>query len=863
MDKYGHAKERTIEWSSSAYKNQSFQFLDAEGRLFVDLLPLVKRDYKMNNYQLKTIASHFLKDITKDPLDAKGIFKCYRLGMKGGEKGRKALSLVGTYCVKDSELVVRLFETLTTWVGLCEMSKVTNVPIFMLYTQGQQLKVFSQVYRKATHENIVVEKDAYLTKDTDHYMGATVFPPVPGVYEKVVPMDFSSLYPTTIIANNICWSTLVVDDTIPNELCNVMEWDEHSGCCVSGDALVSLPTCSITLENLAGVQDVLSYDIEKKGVVSMAKTKFYNQGVKQCVKVLLEDGTELVCTPDHRILTVENEWVEAGNLLGKTVHVYQEILGTSQVVRVDDAGFRPVYDIEVPGTHNFIANGLVVHNCHDPKEIRKTELGNIIKQKETEIRELRKLRDEKKNKNKKQEFAEKILEMKEKIRPFREERSQLQKSKNKHVSCCTRKYRWLKKPMGVLPEILTHLLETRASTKKEMKNVKGQLKECKEGTEKYLELSTYYEVLDQRQLALKVSANSAYGAMGVRRGYLPFMPGAMATTYKGRMAIEKAAESIQKDWKGKLIYGDTDSNYVSFPHLSSPQEIWDYALKVASEVSRLFPKPMSLAFEEKIYLKFLLLTKKRYMSLACERDGIPDTKISKKGVLLSRRDNSPFVRKVYGDVIMKIFNKESMHDILFYILEELNKLCSASYSLNDFVITKSVGDVGDLEPRPGVDKNGKACQKVGDYTVKLLPEDPEKRKQQYKLKECNTPKQYYLRCLPAQAQLAEKMRERGMLVSAGTRLEYVITTNGGHNAKQYTKIESVEYFSSHSASLQLDYLYYLKQLTNPMDQVLDVIYGGEPGFKKGFMLEQYKARLQKKKILDQVCALVSPKLNFE
>ena len=47
--KYTHSKEKTIKWSSSAYKNQEFQFLDAEGRVFVDLLPLVRRDFKFNN----------------------------------------------------------------------------------------------------------------------------------------------------------------------------------------------------------------------------------------------------------------------------------------------------------------------------------------------------------------------------------------------------------------------------------------------------------------------------------------------------------------------------------------------------------------------------------------------------------------------------------------------------------------------------------------------------------------------------------------------------------------------------------------------------------------------------------------------
>lgn len=430
MDKGAHAKEKSISWSSSAYKNQSFQFLDAEGRLFVDLLPLVKRDYKMSNYKLDTIASYFLKGVTKDPLGPKGIFECYRLGMLGGKKGAKALAVCGKYCVKDSFLVSRLFEVLTTWVALCEMSKVTNVPIFALYTQGQQLKVFSQVYRKCTHENIVVEKDGYIARDNDHYVGATVFPPIPGVYDKVLPFDFCSLYPTTIIAYNLCWSTLVSDEKIPDNLCHVMEWSDHQGC------------------------------------------------------------------------------------------------------------------------------------QHDPKVVRKTQLNEIIKKREAEIKEVRNARDLKRNKDKKAEFEEKIKTMIKDLKPLRDERSTLNKSKPKHIICCERRFRWLKSPKGVLPEILSHLLDTRAATKKEMKGVKAKLKEMKdsgisEDDPAYSDLATYYDVLDQRQLALKVSANSGYGATGTQKGYLPCMPVAMCTTYMGRKAIEKAAESIQKDHGGHLVYGDS------------------------------------------------------------------------------------------------------------------------------------------------------------------------------------------------------------------------------------------------------------------------------------------------------------------
>jgi DNA polymerase elongation subunit (family B) len=1231
MNKYGHAKEKTIEWSSSAYKNQSFKFLDAEGRIFVDLLPLVKRDYKMSNYQLKTIASHFLKDMTKDPLDAKGIFKCYRIGMEGGERGKKALALVGKYCVKDSELVVRLFETLTTWFALCEMSKVTNVPIFQLYTQGQQLKVFSQAYKKCTHENIVVERDGYITKEDDHYVGATVFPPVAGVYENVIPFDFCLSGDTLISMNNGCSKR--IDSLIKNEKVlgfkseqGLSSYSTVNGLQIKGEkdvvkiwfedgsSIVSTPEHNFMLDSgdwcegkdlkdkyikcgLEFAEDVVgsdendwsmtlgdcSFDMKENRDKTLAFTRIlgyvltdgsiYISNNRKCVEVYL--GTNIdalnlkedikqfsdvdvsirkrgmdkikgvtysitlpsylsnlihkvdgivvgkratqpmalprflldkMCplaivreflgglfggdgtSPYHtkgRVGNISFKWTTIEKHLSALESVFIELrlllerfglkatlntpikikygansikpkdylenprwdlqLNISDIIRfsqkigfrycvnkscrltvatsylrlcektreqnkkvfqrtsdlfdsggisisqaleiarnkcfnleppvninsissIKDIGYQRhekkrhfdkprvislrykkdfptftdylkstntedwfvskyavksddlyipvfkkrvidvreekatnVYDIEVQDVHNFIANGVVAHNCslypttiiayniswdtlvkeddkipdsdchvmdwtdhiscsHDPKEIRKAELNKLIKESDEKIKEIRKERDLKKNKNNKEEFNEKIDTIKKETKPLREERSQLQKSKAKHVICAKRRYRWLKSPMGVLPEILTHLLETRSATKKEMKSIKAKLKEMKEGTDEYTELATYHDVLDQRQLALKVSANSGYGCMGVRRGYLPFMPGAMATTYMGRKAIEKAAESIQKDWGGVLVYGDTDSNYINFPFLKTSMECWDHAIKVSKEVSSMYPKPMSLAFEEKIYAKFMILTKKRYMSLACERDGVVDTKISKKGVLLNRRDNCEFVRKVYSDVIMSIFNKKNVDDINTYLIDELNKLCSHYYPTKDFVITKSIGEVGELEPLEATDaKTNKPCWKIGDYKVKLLPKDEEERKKQFKLKNCDSAEDYYLRSLPAQVQLAEKMRNRGQLVAAGSRIEYVITTNGGHKAKQYEKVEDYAYFSKHSNSLSIDYLYYIHQLSNPIDQVLQIMYG-----QKDFILNQYKYRLSMRRlVLKEIESLFKPKLYFQ
>lgn len=671
FDKYGHAKEKTISWSSSAYKNQSFQYLEAEGRLFVDLLPIVKRDYKLNNYSLKTVSDNFLGE-TKDPLTPKGIFKCYDLGKKGGEKGAKAMGIVGKYCVQDSALVLKLFDKLQVWFGLTEMASICNVPVFDLFTRGQQLKVFSQVYKKCMAENVVVEKDGYVPKDDEHYQGAHVFDPVPGVYDCVVPFDFASLYPSIIIAYNIDYSTLVPEGSpIPDSDCHIFEWDEHVGC------------------------------------------------------------------------------------------------------------------------------------VHEEKK---------------------------------------------------------RKSKPKHVLCGHRRFRFLKTHKGILPTLLEDLLAARKKTRNEIKEIEKKIKSGNLDEKQKDELNVLLNVLDKRQLSYKVSANSGYGAMGVSKGFLPLMPGAMCVTAKGRQSIELVAKLIPEQFGGKLVYGDTDSNYVVFPHLKTPKEIWEHAEKVSEEVSKNFPKPMKLEFEGVIYWRFLILTMKRYMSLKCDKEGHVSKKIEKKGVLLSRRDNSNFVRTVYSDIIMKIFDRKGNEEILYDVVQHVNKLCAYGFGYKDFIITKSVGAIGDgkMIPEPIAGKKNKG--QLGNYTVPLLSLNLDEKRKQLEQKDAIDDRDFYTKCLPAQVQLAEKMRRRGGRVDVGVRLEFLVLKDENPKAKQYEKIESADYYKDHAQTLDIDFNYYLKALANPLDQVLECTVGK---LGKDFTYNLYKQQLIKEKVLLQLKNLFQPKLIFE
>jgi len=328
--KFSHAKKKVIKWTSSAYKNQEFEYLDAEGRLFIDLLPLVKRDFKMDNYKLKTVSDYFLGQ-TKDDLSVKGIFKCYRIGTKKeldgtySFKARKAISVVSKYCIKDSELVVRLMNKLQTWVGLSEMSNCYQVQPFTLFTQGQQIKVYSQVYKYCYEHNIVVEKDGYICKEDERYTGAHVFPPVPGIYDRVVPFDFASLYPTTMIAYNIDYSTYVTDENIPDSKCHVFEWNDCISCIV-GDSNVTFDNFGINIEDLEDNTKLVLSHSENANLEYKKQLNFFNQGEKKCIEVIFQDGSTLRCTPEHKIMTSENEWIEAQNIIFNETKIKKSIV---------------------------------------------------------------------------------------------------------------------------------------------------------------------------------------------------------------------------------------------------------------------------------------------------------------------------------------------------------------------------------------------------------------------------------------------------------------------------------------------------------------------------------------------------------
>ena len=71
----------------------------------------------------------------------------------GNAESRRRLAV---YCLKDAYLPQRLMDKLMCFINYIEMARVTGVPFNFLLSRGQQIKVVSQLFRKAQSEGYLV-----------------------------------------------------------------------------------------------------------------------------------------------------------------------------------------------------------------------------------------------------------------------------------------------------------------------------------------------------------------------------------------------------------------------------------------------------------------------------------------------------------------------------------------------------------------------------------------------------------------------------------------------------------------------------------------------------------------------------------
>lgn len=322
---------------------------------------------------------------------------------------------------------------------------------------------------------------------------------------------------------------------------------------------------------------------------------------------------------------------------------------------------------------------------------------------------------------------------------------------------------------GLLPMILDELLSARKRAKKAMKEATDPL---------------VRDVLNGRQLALKISANSVYGFTGATQGQLPCLEISTSVTSFGRQMIDHTKKLVEEKYRiqngyshdAVVVYGDTDSVFVKFG-TGSVEEAMKLGVEAAEMVSETFLHPIKLEFE-KVYFPYLLLNKKRYAGLYWTKPEKHDY-LDTKGIETVRRDNCALVQQVVDTVLRKILIDKSIPDAIDYVKGIIAQLLQNNIDLSMLVISKSLGKGANAE----------------DYKNQNV----------------------------AHVQLAQKMAKRDPSTApgAGDRVPYVIVA-GSKDSKQYEKAEDPLYVLQND--LNVDAKHYIEhQLHQPLMRIFEPI----------------------------------------
>ena len=143
--------------------------------------------------------------IVKDDVSPQDIFRLHREGPEGR-------AIVGKYCLQDCDLVIDLYKKLETFNNSMSMANVCSVPVSYIFTRGQGIKIESLIFKQCRERGILIPVLPVPKQGADDsYEGAIVLDPEPGFYSTspIGVCDFASLYPSTIVSENISHDSLL------------------------------------------------------------------------------------------------------------------------------------------------------------------------------------------------------------------------------------------------------------------------------------------------------------------------------------------------------------------------------------------------------------------------------------------------------------------------------------------------------------------------------------------------------------------------------------------------------------------------------------------------------------------------------
>jgi DNA polymerase elongation subunit (family B) len=375
--------------------------------------------------------------------------------------------------------------------------------------------------------------------------------------------------------------------------------------------------------------------------------------------------------------------------------------------------------------------------------------------------------------------------------------------------------RWAQFPNGakaIMPSILEELLAARKATRKLAENHPDEFMK---------------NILDKRQLSIKVTNNSMYGQTGAKTSSFYDKDCAASTTAIGRKLLTYAKRVVEEAYADQIletknygkvqtnaeyVYGDTDSVFFKFNlrDMDGKKIIGQKALEITIELAQqvgelasMFLKaPHDLEYE-KTFLPFCLLSKKRYVGILYELDATKGKRKS-MGIVLKRRDNAPIVKDIYGGVIDIFMKDKDVEKAIAFLRICLQNITDEKYGMDKLIITKSL--------RSGYKNPKQIAHKV----------------------------------------LADRIgrRDPGNKPSIGDRIPFIYIENPDKKALQGERIETPEFIIANKGKVKINYSFYItNQIMKPLQQLFALVLEKMKDFKKkkGHSLHKWYSELEQLK----------------
>ncbi|MEM0480877.1 MAG: DNA-directed DNA polymerase [Candidatus Aenigmatarchaeota archaeon] len=225
---------------------------------------------------------------------------------------------------------------------------------------------------------------------------------------------------------------------------------------------------------------------------------------------------------------------------------------------------------------------------------------------------------------------------------------------------------------GIIPEILSFLIEERDKVKKQMKQEKDEEKK---------------KILDARQWALKILANAFYGYSGYIKARLFVSEIANSITSFGRYWITTIKNIFENELNRKVVYGDTDS--VMVKGLSENlEDLFKEAESLEKEINSRTPPSIKMKVEG-IFKKIVFLTKKKYAGYLFESPK-EEGKIIMKGIETVRRDWCDLVTETLTEFFRIILIEGTTEQAINYLKNVVEKLRKGEIDVEKLGIVKTL-----------------------------------------------------------------------------------------------------------------------------------------------------------------------------